>query len=88
MSAYPESELKESLERAFHDVRPPKEFDNGPQYSSVYIRFDGYEARNPFLSAAWNLAIAKGWIRVETIELEQETFMKGYLTELGAKELT
>lgn len=52
-----------------------------------YIRMDGWDMRNQFLAGGWNYAIDQGWLRVVDVELEQETFMKGYLTDKGRKDL-
>ena len=70
---FPEEELKAALKRAFSQAD--------------YIRFDGHSARNPFLSAGWNLAIERGWINHTEINLEQETILKWYITPLGKEAL-
>lgn len=59
----------------------------GQNLKDCYCRFDGQTARNQFLCEGWNYAIDQGWLRVITVELEQETFMKGFLTEKGQKEV-
>lgn len=76
MTEYTEQDFKDSLTRAFKDASP-----------GVYLHFDGHSARTPFLRDCWNYAIDNGWLKVETIELEQETFMKGYLTDKGRSAL-
>jgi hypothetical protein len=70
--AYPEVEHRECLRRAFQG-----------QDASTYIRMDGHAARGAFLRENWNFALEQGWIRVEKVELEQEVFMKGFLTAKG-----
>jgi hypothetical protein len=75
---YTTEELKAPLREAFSKTvagAPP------------FIMMDGQAARNPLLRGAWNLAVGNGWVRIQTVELEQETYMKGYLTSLGKEAL-
>ncbi|TXH40435.1 MAG: hypothetical protein E6Q97_39655 [Desulfurellales bacterium] len=74
-----EGDLRDSLRRVFQETQ---KFNRTP-----FIHFDGHSARNPFLRAGWNLAVENGWLRVEAVELEQDTFMKGFLTDKGRQEL-
>jgi len=76
MSNFSDQELDEALARGFRD-----------QNDETYIHFDGHTARNEFLSAGWNRAIENGWLHIVSVNLEQETFMKGFLTPRGKKEL-
>jgi len=48
-----------------------------------YIRMDGYEARHKYLRDVWCFALDNGYIEPVDISLDQETFVKGYLTEKG-----
>lgn len=74
---YSVEEHKDALRRCF----------NG-QPRTAYARMDGWIARdNPFIREGWNYAIEQGWLRVEDVELEQETFMKGFLTDNGYEDL-
>jgi len=77
MSENLEEEYRQSFKRLF----------TGQNLDLTYCRFDGHTARNEFLRNGWNYAIDQGWLRVEEVELEQETFMKGFLTEKGRKEV-
>lgn len=54
---------------------------------TTYVRFDGWTARNEFLRRGWNYALNQEWLRIVDVELEQEFFYKGYLTEKGEKEV-
>ena len=76
MSNFSDQELDEALVRVFRD-----------QKDSTYIHFDGRTAQNEFLRAGWYRGLEKGWLEVESVELEQETFLKGFLTPRGKKEL-
>lgn len=76
---YSAIDLRASLVRVFQQTDAAR--------GKPYIRFDGHSARSRFLCEGWNLAIDMGWITVETVELEQETFMKGFLTDKGKLEL-
>lgn len=70
-----EDEYKESLRRAFWN-RP---------YG--YIIMDGHTYRSEFLRNCWNYAVDSGYFRVVEVNLEQDTYMKGYLTDKGKSEL-
>ena len=59
----------------------------GQNLETTYARYDGHTARNKFLRKGWNYAVDQGWLKVEEVELEQETFSKGFLTEKGRKDL-
>lgn len=74
---YPIQEHKDALIRCFKG-----------QPRTAYARMDGWIMRdNPFITEGWNYAIKQGWLRVEDVELEQETFMKGFLTDKGYADL-
>jgi len=60
---------------------------NRQNLETTYCYFDGHSARHKFLRDGWNYAIDQGWLRVETVELEQETFYKGYITDKGRKDI-
>ena len=72
-----EEEYRQSFKRIFKDQN----------LNDTYIHFDGYTARNEFLRDGWNYAIEQGWLRVVNVDGDQETYMKGYLTEKGQKEV-
>lgn len=67
------SEFHASLVRLFE----------GQDLENCHIHMDGRQAQNRFLRECWNYAKEKKIIKTKTIELEQDTFMKGYLTEKG-----
>jgi hypothetical protein len=71
-----EEEHIASLQRCFNHKGP-----------DTYIHMDGDIARNQYLKEGWNYALEQGWIKAETVESEQDTYLKGYLTEKGRKEL-
>jgi len=70
-------EYKNAFKRLFENKDP----------KSTHIHFDGHTARSRFLRDAWNYGVEQEWLRVETVELEQETFFKGYLTPKGIKHI-
>ena len=70
-----ENEYRATLKRAFIDKR------------ADYIRMDGHEVRNKYLVDCWNWAIEQALLEVKEVELEQETFYKGYPTEKFKKSL-
>ena len=77
MMEYPIQEHKDALIRCFKD-----------QPRTTYARMDGWIMRDSrFIAEGWNYAIEQGWLRVEGVELEQETFMKGFLTDKGYEDL-
>ena len=69
-----QKEFKGTLSRAFKD-----------QDENVYIRMDGHAARNPYMGESWNFYVDNKYIRVVEVNLEQETFLKGYITKKGRK---
>ncbi len=69
------SEFKESLVRVL----------KGEDSENCHIHMDGRQAQNKFLSECWNYAVDNRIIEVKTIDLDQDCFMKGYLTEHGKK---
>jgi hypothetical protein len=71
-------EYRQSMKRCFQ----------GRDLGATYARMDGPTMRtNTYLTNAWNYAIDQEWIRVETVELEQETFLKGFITPKGIEEV-
>lgn len=73
-----EEEYRQSFKRAFE----------GQNLEETYIRIDGFDFRDSeFLRKSWEYGNRKEWLRVEIVELEQETFYKGYLTEKGKREV-
>ena len=72
-----QEEYRQSFRRLFE----------GRNLSETYCRFDGHTARNSYLLQGWNFAIEQGWLKVVEVNLEQETFSKGYLTEKGQQEV-
>lgn len=72
---------EEEYRRAF------KRVFEGQNLETTHVHFDGHAARSEFLRKGWNYAVDHGWFRVETVELEQDTFLKGYLTEKGKEEI-
>ena len=74
---YPIEDHKFTLRRAF---------TSNPR--TMWIRMDGWIARDcPFIVEGWNYAVEQGWLRVVDVELEQETYMKGFLTDKGYEDL-
>ncbi len=65
-------EYRQSLKRAF------KEEDE-----DCYIVMDGHTARNEYLRESWNYYVDEGYIKTKNVELEQESFVKGYITDKG-----
>lgn len=70
-------EYRQSFKRCFQ----------GQNLETAHVHFDGHTARNEFLRDGWNYAINQGWLRTEEVELEQETFIKGFLTDKGRYEV-
>lgn len=70
--SYPISEFNESLKRAF--VGAP---------SGMYLIMDGQGARSKFLRESWNYFVEEKLIRTESVEEEQDSFIKGYITDKG-----
>jgi hypothetical protein len=74
-------QLQEEYRQAFRRL-----FSN-QNLETTYCHFDGNSARIDFYRNGWNYAIKQGWLRVEEVEWEQETYFKGYLTEKGKREV-
>ncbi|MCK5613829.1 hypothetical protein KAR91_68830 [Candidatus Pacearchaeota archaeon] len=65
-------EYRQTLKRAFSSTD-----------EKYHIVMDGYQSRNSYLRKSWNYYLDNKYIKVETVELSQETFMKGYITAKG-----
>jgi len=79
------TETKEQLQEEYRQSF--KRLFSGQNLETTYCHFDGHTARNEFLRNGWNYAVDQGWLRVQEVELEQETFFKGFLTEKGKQEV-
>ena len=71
MSKYKVEEFRQTLLRAFKGKE------------DMFIFMDGDSCRNEYLRESWSYYLTNKYIRVETVNLEQETFMKGYITQEG-----
>lgn len=65
-------EYRQTLKRAFKCL---SEYD--------YIVMDGQQSRNSYLRDSWNYFIDHKYISTKNVELEQESFIKGYITKKG-----
>lgn len=72
--SFPIEEFHQSLKRAF--LGAPK---------NVYIMMDGQGVRSKFLNESWGYFVEEKLIRTESVEEEQDSFVKGYITEKGLR---
>ncbi len=65
-------EYRQTLKRAFKG-----------QPSDAYILMDGRQAQGKYLRDSWNYYHENGYITTKNVELEQNSFIKGYITDKG-----